>query len=153
MKNNITQETINKIAIEAEIRFLQKNRKNFSAQADAVIDKLKKQGTLRDSDYFIMFNTDEKQIAQAIELDYIKDRMGNGRLRHKDIDFLINTLGDVGEFDSALRKSFYQKADEINLAYAQTHPEEFTEQEIRNLTKQVGNKSVQNIIKEELEKI
>ncbi len=127
----LREDAIEKACIMAEVKFMQENRRNFSKQADDVIEKIKRGEKSRDSDYFILLHTDQKKIDEAVELDSIKERIKKGEIEHKDIDFLINTLGNVGEFNQALRKAFYRKADEINLHYAQAHTEEFTDEEIQ----------------------
>ena len=134
---DLREDAIEKACIMAEVRFMQENRKNYSKQADDVIERIKRGEKSRDSDYFILLHTDQNKIDEAVELDNIKERIEKGKIEHKDIDFLINTLGNVGEFDQALRKAFYRRADEINLNYAQTHKEEFTEQEIQERIKKV----------------
>lgn len=146
-------ETINKTYAVAQGMLLEKTRKNFSKQADEVIKKLASGQVLRDSDYFILFNTDQKQIDEAIMLDDIKDRINKGRIQHSDIDFLVEILGDVGGLENALKNSFYIKADQINLAYANAHPNEFTAEEVLELQQRLEGKSLKETIKNELNKI
>ena len=147
----LREDAIEKARIMAEVKFMQANRKNFSKQADEVIEKIKRGEKSRDSDYFILLHTDQKKIDEAIELDNIKERIEKGAIQYKDIDFLLDTLGDVGEFDQALRKAFYRRADEVNLHYAQAHTEEFTDEEIQERIKKVEeHQSMKEIIKENL---
>ena len=147
----VKEDAIQKACIMAEVRFMQENRRNFSKQADEVIEKIKRGEKSRDSDYFILLHTDQKKIDEAIELDNIKDRISKGKIKHEDVDFLIKTLGNVGEFDKALHLAMYRRADEVNLIYAQTHPEEFTDEEIQErINKVEEHASMKEIIEENL---
>ncbi len=146
----LREDAIEKACIMAEVKFMQENRRNFSKQADEVIEKIKRGEKSRDSDYFILLHTDQKKIDEAVELDNIKERYEKGKIEHKDIDFLINTLGNVGEFDLALRKAFYRRADEINLNYALTHKDEFAKEEIQERIKKVEEHASMKEIIEEL---
>ena len=147
----LRQDAIEKTAIMAEVKFMQENRINFSKQADEVIEKIKRGEKSTDSDYFILLHTDQKKIDEAVELDAIKNRIAKGQIQHKDIDFLVDLLGDTKEFDKALRKAFYIRADQRNLHYAQTHPDEFSEEEIEEKAKKLqSHKSMKEIIEENL---
>ena len=147
----VDEEEIKKAFIEAEVKLMQENRINFSKQADDVIERIKKGEKPRDSDYFILFNTDQKKINEAIELDEIKERIKKGKIEYSDVDFLISTLGGVGEFDLALRKAFYKRADEMNLNYALNHKDKFTDEEIQERRKKVEeHQTLTEIIEENL---
>ena len=147
----LKEDAIEKAYIMAEVKFMQETRKNFSKQADEVIEKFKRGEKLRDSDYFILMSTDQNKINEAIELDNIKERIEKGNIQHKDIDFLIDNLGSTKELDQALRQAFYRRADEVNLYYAQSHTEEFTDEEIQERMRIVEeHKSIKEIIEENL---
>ena len=144
-------DAIERTAIMAEVKFMQENRINFSKQADEVIEKIKRGEKSTDSDYFILLHTDQKKIDEAIELDAIKNRIAKGQIQHKDIDFLVDLLGNTKEFDKALRKAFYRRADQMNLHYAQTHPDEFTDEEIQEKAEKLqAHQSLKEILEENL---
>ena len=150
MKNK-NNNPIERAAIEAEVKFMQECRINFSKQADEVIEKIKRGEKSTDADYFILLHTDQDKIDEAIELQSIKDRMAKGRITHEDVDFLVNMLGDVGEIDKALRNALYIKGDQINYTYAQSHPEEFTQDEINEMQQKViKSKTIKESIKDDL---
>ncbi len=145
------EDVIERLRIKAEINYIQSIRTNFSKQADEVFERIKKGEKPTSLDYFILMETDQKRIDQMIKFEGVKERMAKGRIEHNDIDFLIDQLGNVGEFDQAFRKAFYRRADEINLHYAQAHTEEFTDEEIQERIKKVeDHKSMKEIIEENL---
>ncbi|MBE7082839.1 MAG: hypothetical protein E7378_04130 [Clostridiales bacterium] len=117
---------------------LEETRVNHTPQADAVLEKMKNGQPLRDSDMFILYNTDQKMIDDAIRFDDIQDRKNSGQLTHDDIDFLIDSLGGVGELDTALRRAFYKRADEINYYYALSHQDEFSQEQICSCSKKLA---------------
>jgi len=147
----IAQEEIKKNENIALAKYLQKIRTNFSKQADEVIKKVLNGKQLRDSDIFILTETDQERIDEAIMLDDIKDRQNSGKISYQDIDFLIKTLGNVGEFDKTLKQAFYRKADEINFTYAINHQDEFTKEEIFNMQQKLLNsKPISQILDENM---
>ena len=147
----LSENAISNAAIFAEVKFMQENRVNFSAQADEVIEKVKRGEKSNEADYFILLHTNQEKIDEAVQLQDVKDRMAKGRLRHDDIDFLITTMGGVGEFDTALKNAFYIKVDQMNLAYAQEHPDEFEQFEINEMNRRVvNNKSVYDSLQEDI---
>ena len=133
------QEEIKRKSNVAFAKYLLGIRTNFSKQADEVIKKVLNGEQIRNSDIFILTETDQERIDEAIMLDDIQDRQNSGRLTHSDIDFLIKTLGNVGEFDKTLKQAFYRKADEINLTYAINHQDEFTKEEIFKMQQKLLN--------------
>ena len=142
-------DVIEKLRIESEIKFINGIRTNFSKQADDVFENIKNGKKSTKMDYFILTTTNQKQIDEALKFDSIKQNIGSGKISYEDIDFLINNLGDVKEFDKALRKAFYRKADEINLHYAKTHPDEFTKEEIQEKAEKLQAHQPLNEILEE----
>ncbi len=147
----LSKDAIEKAAINAEVKLMQECRRNFSKQADEVIEKIKRGEKSNDADYFILLNTDQKKIDEAIRLQDIKDRIAKGRIRHEDIDFLVNLLGNVGEFDKALRNAFYIRGDQMNLMYAQQNPDEFTPEEIEQMKQKLREgRTIKQVLEEDL---
>lgn len=147
----LREDAVQRMLIKSEVKYMQEIRENFSKQADEIIEKVKRGEKATNLDYFILITTDQKKIDQAIKFDGVKERISKGRIEYSDIDFLINQLGNVGEFNQALRKAFYKRADEVNLTYAQTHPEEFTDEEIQERINKVDEyASMKEIIEENL---
>ena len=147
----LREDVIERMLIKSELKFIDEIRVNFSKQADEIVEKAKKGVKLKHIDYFILITTDQNKIDKAITFEDLKERIATGRATYQDVDFLINTLGNVGKFDQAMRKSFYRRVDESNLQYAQTHKEEFTEEEIQERIKKVEeHQSMEEILKENL---
>ena len=147
----LREDVIERMLIKGELKFIDEVRVNFSKQADEIVEKAKKGVKLKYIDYFILTTTDQDKIDKAIIFEDLKERIATGRATHKDVDFLINTLGNVGKFDQTMRKAFYRRVDESNLQYAQTHKDEFTEEEIQERIKKVKeHQSMEEILKDNL---
>ena len=147
----LKEDVIEKLRIRSELNYIKTIRTNFSKQADEIVEKIKNGCLPTSLDYFILVTTDQKKIDQAIKFDSIRDKIAKGRIQHEDIDFLVASLGNVGEFKDSLIKSFYKRADENNLIYAQAHKEEFTEEEIQERIKKAQeHQLLEDILEENL---
>lgn len=147
----LSEDVIEKIRIKAEVAYLDSIRVNFSQQAEDVYQRIKSGQKPTNLDYFILTTTDQKKIDQAIKFEKVKEKIAKGRIEYKDIDFLIGNLGDVGKFSSVMVESFYTVADNLNLKYAQEHPEEFTNEEIQERIKKVEERrSLNDVLKDDL---
>lgn len=89
--------------------FYSKSRKNFSPQADIIMEKIKKGHRVTDDERFILL-TDQKWIdshkqslSQCGELNAIKERISRGKISQSDFIRLIALCG----FDDEMKKILY----------------------------------------------
>ena len=153
MEKQFTEEQIKQSGINALVKYLESIRVNFSEQSEQVINKIKNGGSLTDADIYILTNTDQEKINNAVHLEDINQRMQKGRTTKEDVDFLINyVLGDISDIDLPLRQGLYQNVINRNYHYALNHKDEFSEEEFNRLEELSKQATVQEVIKNSLHK-
>ena len=147
----LREDIIERIRIKSELAFIKEIRVNYSKQADDVVSKIKKGAKPTSADYFILQTTDQDKIDNFLKFETIREKISKGRIEYQDIDFLVGSLGDIGEFDKALKQAFYKKIDEQNLNYANEHPDEFSNDEIEEMKRKLeSHKTMKEIVEENL---
>ena len=96
-----------KLIIADNLKDWRSEQKNFSAEAEAVFEKIQNGEELTELDVFIICNDNQKQIDEYKKFYNIRKNIKDGKLSKNDLYFLIDTLcGDDWESADKLKAGF-----------------------------------------------
>ncbi len=90
----IEEKELEQATIKSRYEYYKKNRKNFSKEAETILDKIREGYIPNEADVFELLETDQRKINQYRKFYEIKDSISkNGRINQEDLKFLIQQLG------------------------------------------------------------
>lgn len=111
-KNNYSEEEYLELAsaiARKNYEIYAKERKNFSKEADDILEKIKT-GHLPDKiEVFTLMCDEPEKVEKYMQMEQLKDRMKMGVISEEDFEYLIGVIGLDFETQNLLRQQFIEK--------------------------------------------